>query len=412
MTGVSSVASTCRYERKSAAENTQFNTRSAPAAPSRTRTTSRPAPVDALSSGRDHCQVASPFDSIQPRRRTARRALESGDPGGAADERSGLVAAAAVTDPGRSGHHRSRDPAGRRPTRPAQPRHRHARHDAGRSHGRLRREGCADARRSTGSRRKVCCSNRPSRWRRSRCRPTRASSPASSRPSTASATTAASSSARSSSRWPKCSRRAATGPADSSAAYVLDSKWGINQGFDTYFDDFDLSQSRGCVARRDPAARPTKSSTKRCRGSSRPNGGPFFAWIHLYDAHSPYRPPEPFAVPLRRTTRTTARLRSPTARSDASSRSCSRIGRRTTAPSSSCMGDHGESLGDHGESAHGFFIYDSVTHVPFVIRAPFSRAAPSTRRRPGPVGGRDADRARPAGRPVRRPALRRQPRRR
>ena len=39
------------------------------------------------------------------------------------------------------------------------------------------------------------------------------------------------------------------------------------------------------------------------------------------------------------------------------------------------MGDHGESLGDHGESAHGFFIYESVTHVPLVIRAPFSLTA-------------------------------------
>ena len=37
------------------------------------------------------------------------------------------------------------------------------------------------------------------------------------------------------------------------------------------------------------------------------------------------------------------------------------------------MGDHGESLGDHGESAHGFFVYNSVTHVPLVIRTPFSR---------------------------------------
>ena len=35
------------------------------------------------------------------------------------------------------------------------------------------------------------------------------------------------------------------------------------------------------------------------------------------------------------------------------------------------MGDHGESLGDHGEAAHGFFIYNSVTHVPFMIRAPY-----------------------------------------
>jgi tetratricopeptide (TPR) repeat protein len=36
------------------------------------------------------------------------------------------------------------------------------------------------------------------------------------------------------------------------------------------------------------------------------------------------------------------------------------------------MGDHGESLGDHGEAGHGFFIYNSATHVPFVIRTPYS----------------------------------------
>ena len=35
------------------------------------------------------------------------------------------------------------------------------------------------------------------------------------------------------------------------------------------------------------------------------------------------------------------------------------------------MGDHGESLGDHGEAAHGFFIYNGVVNVPFVVRAPF-----------------------------------------
>ena len=47
------------------------------------------------------------------------------------------------------------------------------------------------------------------------------------------------------------------------------------------------------------------------------------------------------------------------------------------------MGDHGESLGDHGEAAHGFFIYNSVTHVPFVIRTPF--AATDKRRVADPV---------------------------
>ena len=47
------------------------------------------------------------------------------------------------------------------------------------------------------------------------------------------------------------------------------------------------------------------------------------------------------------------------------------------------IGDHGESLGDHGEAAHGFFIYNSVTHVPFVIRAPYS--ATRSRRVTDPV---------------------------
>ena len=35
------------------------------------------------------------------------------------------------------------------------------------------------------------------------------------------------------------------------------------------------------------------------------------------------------------------------------------------------MGDHGESLGEHGESTHGFFVYQSTTHVPLLVRAPY-----------------------------------------
>ena len=108
----------------------------------------------------------------------------------------------------------------------------------------------------------------------------------------------------------------------------------------------------------------TRSSTRRFRGSSRRKGEPFFAWIHLYDAHSPYRPPEPFATRYKghpyngeiafadsQVGRVIAQLESP------------RLSDRTVVM---VMGDHGESLGDHGEAAHGFFIYNSVTHVPFV----------------------------------------------
>ena len=78
-------------------------------------------------------------------------------------------------------------------------------------------------------------------------------------------------------------------------AFVLDRRWGIAQGFDHYFDDFDLSQVTtwppGSMRRSGPAA---KSSTTRSHGSRRIASGPFFAWVHLYDPHSPYQPPEPY----------------------------------------------------------------------------------------------------------------------
>ena len=164
------------------------------------------------------------------------------------------------------------------------------------------------------------------------------------------------------------------------AAYVLDSKWGINQGFDTYFDKFDLSESRAVslAAIQRPANEVVDQALPWLEAS---RDQPFFAWIHLYDAHSPYRPPEPFATKYKghpylgeiaftdsQVARVIAKLES------------LHLDDRTVVM---VMGDHGESLGDHGEAAHGFFVYNSVTHVPFVIRAPF--AATRQRRVADPV---------------------------
>ena len=152
-------------------------------------------------------------------------------------------------------------------------------------------------------------------------------------------------------------------------AYVLDSKWGINQGFDTYHDKFDLSESRGMslggIQR--PANEVVDQALPWLDGAK---SQPFFAWLHLYDAHSPYRPPEPFAARYKghpyngeiaftdsQVARVIAKLE--------------QLGvyERTVVI---VMGDHGESLGDHGEAAHGFFIYNSVVNVPFVVRTPFA----------------------------------------
>ncbi len=153
------------------------------------------------------------------------------------------------------------------------------------------------------------------------------------------------------------------------AAYVLDSKWGIAQGFDTYVDDFDLSKYK--VFSMGAIQRPGNEVVDRALPwIDEHRGAPFFAWVHLYDAHAPYNPPEPF-----KSRYPGDPYQGEIAFADA------QIGRlvqflrdrdlfeRTVIV---VIGDHGESLNDHGEEGHGFFVYESVVHVPMVVRAPYS----------------------------------------
>jgi arylsulfatase A-like enzyme/Tfp pilus assembly protein PilF len=155
------------------------------------------------------------------------------------------------------------------------------------------------------------------------------------------------------------------------AAYVLDSKWGIGQGFDTYVDDFDVSKSRGRSL--GEIQRPANEVVdKALPWIDTVKDGPFFAWLHFYDPHTPYAPPEPY-----RTKYKGHPYRGEVAFTD------SQVGRVVEFLESrgllehtviAVLGDHGESLGDHGEDAHGFFIYEAATHVPFIIRAPLDSA--------------------------------------
>ncbi|HTM25406.1 MAG TPA: sulfatase-like hydrolase/transferase [Vicinamibacterales bacterium] len=153
------------------------------------------------------------------------------------------------------------------------------------------------------------------------------------------------------------------------AAYVLDSKWGINQGFDTYFDDFDLSKYK--VFAMGAIQRPGNEVVDRALPwIEQHRNERFFAWVHLYDAHTPYTPPEPFKS-----------LYPDDPYQGEISFADSQVGRLLTFLRQRdlfdrtvvvVMGDHGESLKDHGEAGHGFFVYESTVHVPLIIRAPFS----------------------------------------
>jgi arylsulfatase A-like enzyme/Tfp pilus assembly protein PilF len=155
-------------------------------------------------------------------------------------------------------------------------------------------------------------------------------------------------------------------------AFVLDAKWGLDQGFEHYADDFDLSKvqgqgvSLGSVQRRAAEvvelALPWLESVADQR---------YFAWLHFYDAHAPYDPPEPFASQYAR-----APYNGEVAYADAQlGRVVSFLERRGQLDHTVVVvvGDHGESLGEHGEGTHGFFVYETATHVPLAIRAPFAR---------------------------------------
>jgi arylsulfatase A-like enzyme/tetratricopeptide (TPR) repeat protein len=154
-------------------------------------------------------------------------------------------------------------------------------------------------------------------------------------------------------------------------AFVLDRRWGIAQGFDRFFDDFDL-EKYGEAQGMDAIQRPGGEVVDKALdwlGAMRER--PFFAWVHLYDPHTPYDPPEPFKSRFPST---------PSGAYDAEiAASDAQVGRLLDALERDgrlgetvvvVVGDHGEMLGEHGEATHGFFIYDAAVRIPLIVAGP------------------------------------------
>src|SRR4051812_30136150 len=152
-------------------------------------------------------------------------------------------------------------------------------------------------------------------------------------------------------------------------AFVLDGKWGLNQGFDTYVDDFDLSKMTGGFAIGDVKRPGNEVVDRALPWLEKVKDRRFFAWLHFYDAHSPYISPEPFKS--RYSTHpysgAIAYVDSQIARVVSFLEQNKLLDRTVIA----VLGDHGEGLNQHQEGTHGFFIYESTARVPFIVRAPF-----------------------------------------
>lgn len=160
--------------------------------------------------------------------------------------------------------------------------------------------------------------------------------------------------------------------AASVGAAVLSSRLGIAQGFESYDEPRVAEVERpaaGGVGFLGIAERDAKAVTDDALAAlERMAGEPFFLWVHYFDPHADYAPPEPWR------SRFTGRLYD-----GEISYTDDQLGRILDALSSRGLddrtlvvvtSDHGESLGEHGETTHGLFVYDATIRVPWIARFP------------------------------------------
>ncbi len=148
------------------------------------------------------------------------------------------------------------------------------------------------------------------------------------------------------------------------SAFVLDRRFGLARGFGTYHDEV---PSVSAADQGDPshrAVRAQETVDRALRWLEQEPGRPFFLWVHLFDPHHPYEPPEPYASRFR-----TEPYLGEIAYTDAQAgRLFEAAGRHRALVA--VMGDHGEGLGDHQEVTHGYFVYSNTQRVPLLLALP------------------------------------------
>jgi arylsulfatase A-like enzyme/Tfp pilus assembly protein PilF len=158
-------------------------------------------------------------------------------------------------------------------------------------------------------------------------------------------------------------------------AFIVDPKGsapGFDRGFQKYDAGFHLKS--GDEDRYQSVERRGEVVVEHALAWIRRNSGaPFFVWIHLYDPHAPYDPPEPFATRFR-----SAPYDGEIAYVDSvvgTFLDQLRVARLYHGALIAVMADHGEGLGEHGERGHGIFLYDPTIRVPLLFKMPLQHSA-------------------------------------
>jgi len=147
-------------------------------------------------------------------------------------------------------------------------------------------------------------------------------------------------------------------------AFPLDSRFGISQGFDLYDDDYDIRNSKTHTG----GERKADIVMERAINWLEQQKSPWFLWIHCWDPHDPYYPPEPFK----------SRFSNDPYNGEVAyvdyvlGKLFSHLKKNNLWDTSLIIftGDHGESLWEHDEETHGVFAYNSTIWIPLIFSVP------------------------------------------
>jgi arylsulfatase A-like enzyme/Tfp pilus assembly protein PilF len=147
-------------------------------------------------------------------------------------------------------------------------------------------------------------------------------------------------------------------------AFPLDSRFGLSQGFDTYDEDYSSGDVFAFTSPERKAGEVIDAALD-WLASQRTR---WFSWIHIWDPHTMYSPPEPFLTEFKEDP-----YSGEVAYVDSElGKLFEYMERRDLLENTLIVltGDHGESLGEHGELTHSYFAYNSTIWIPLIITAP------------------------------------------
>ncbi|OGD11233.1 MAG: hypothetical protein A2Y86_08495 [Candidatus Aminicenantes bacterium RBG_13_62_12] len=152
------------------------------------------------------------------------------------------------------------------------------------------------------------------------------------------------------------------------SAFPLDSRFGLTRGFDVYDDAYPSRPAAGEAYSERPAGKTVAAALRWLAGRKEK----WFCWVHLWDPHAPYAPPEPYASRFK-----TDPYSGEVAYVDAElGKLLDEVAKGEGLANTLVVltGDHGEALGEHGETGHGYFAYNTTIRIPLIIAGPGTKA--------------------------------------